>query len=77
MNVSLRLRRAIQLNDLVLLKRIIKNNPKSLQDPDFDEKGNTSLHLAAQLGLLEIAVCLPHAHIPHPRFPTAPVIRRC
>jgi len=38
-----------------LLKRIIKNNPRSLQNPDFADNGNTSLHLAAQLGLLDIA----------------------
>lgn len=53
---SIRIRRAIHLNDLVLLKRIIKNNPRSLQNPDFTDNGNTSLHLAAQLGFFEIAV---------------------
>ena len=55
-DVSTRLRRAIHLKDLVLVKRIIQNNPQSLQNPDFSDNGNTSLHLAAQLGLLEIAV---------------------
>lgn len=54
-DVSIRIRRAIHLNDLTLLKRIIKNNPKSLQNPDFADNGNTSLHLAAQLGLSDIA----------------------
>jgi len=58
-DVSTRLRRAIHLNDLTLVKRIIKNNPQSLQNPDFGDNGNTSLHLAAQLGLLEIAVGTP------------------
>ena len=58
-DASTRLRRAIHLNDLTLLKRIIKNNPRHLQNPDFADHGNTSLHLAAQLGLLEIAVCVP------------------
>ena len=77
MNVSVHLRRAIRLNDLVLLKRIIKNNPKSLQDPDFDDKGNTSLHLAAQLGLLEIAVCLPRIRTPHPRLSDISVLKKC
>lgn len=38
-----------------MLKRIIKNYPRSLQNPDFAENGNTSLHLAAQLGLLDVA----------------------
>lgn len=55
-DVSIRIRRAIHLKDLTLLKRIIKNNPKSLQNPDFADNGNTSLHLAAQLGLSDIAV---------------------
>lgn len=54
--VSIRLRRAIHLNDLSLVKRIVKNNPKHLQNPDLDDNGNTSLHLAARLGLLEITV---------------------
>ncbi|KAM0805504.1 ankyrin repeat-containing domain protein [Usnea florida] len=54
-DVSIRIRRAIRLQDLTLLKRIIKNNPQSLQNPDFADQGNTSLHLAAQLGLLDIA----------------------
>lgn len=53
---SIRLRRALHLDDLVLVKRIISNNPHILQNPDFADNGNTSLHLAAQLGLLEIAV---------------------
>ena len=55
-DVSIRIRRAIHLRDLPLLKRIVKNNPKSVQNPDFADNGNTSLHLAAQLGLLDIAV---------------------
>ncbi|KAL9019033.1 MAG: hypothetical protein Q9185_003684 [Variospora sp. 1 TL-2023] len=59
-NVTLpvRLRRAIHLNDLVLVKRIAKKRPDRLQNPDFADNGNTSLHLAAQLGFLEIAVML-------------------
>ena len=66
-DVSTRLRRAIHLNDLVLVKRIIKNNPTSLRNHDFGDNGNTSLHLAAKLGLLEVAVRFP----PHP--PTSPI----
>ena len=76
-DVAIRIRRAIHLSDLILLKRIIKNNPQHLQSPDFENNGNTSLHLAAQLGLLEIAVCPnptsapnipspPSAHLPTP-----------
>ena len=62
-DVSLRIRRAIHLKDLTLLKRIIKNNPKYLQNPDFTDNGNTSLHLAAQMGLVDIAVrSLPSTH---------------
>ncbi|KAL8915540.1 MAG: hypothetical protein Q9171_000105 [Xanthocarpia ochracea] len=53
--VPVRLRRAINLNDLVLVKRIIRNNPNKLKNPDLDDGGNTSLHLAAKLGFLEIA----------------------
>lgn len=57
---SIRLRRAIHFNDLTLLKRIVKNNPQTLRNPDHADNGNTSLHLAARLGLLEIAVQSPH-----------------
>ncbi|MCJ1402208.1 26S proteasome non-ATPase regulatory subunit [Xylographa trunciseda] len=54
-DVAIRLRRAIHLNDLILVQRIVKNNPANLQNPDFSDKGNTSLHLVAKLGLLQIA----------------------
>ncbi|KAL9030466.1 MAG: hypothetical protein Q9196_001410 [Gyalolechia fulgens] len=54
-DVSTRLRRAIHLGDLVLVKRIIKNHPEKLQNPDLGDNANTSLHLAAKLGFLEIA----------------------
>ena len=56
LTVATRLRRAITLNDVVLVKRIIKNNPGKLRNPDLNNNGNTSLHLAAQLGFLEIVV---------------------
>lgn len=55
-DVSTRLRRAIHLGDLVLVKRIIKNHPEKLQNPDLGDNGNTSLHLAAKLGFSDIAV---------------------
>lgn len=52
---STRLRRAIHLNDVLLVKRIVRNNPKLLQNPEFEDKSNTSLHLAAANGFTEIA----------------------
>ncbi|KAF2196066.1 ankyrin [Delitschia confertaspora ATCC 74209] len=54
-DVPRRLRRAILLNDLTLVQRIIRNNPYYLRNPDFADKSNTSLHLAATHGFLEIA----------------------
>ncbi|KAF2012391.1 ankyrin [Aaosphaeria arxii CBS 175.79] len=54
-DVPRRLRRAILLNDLSLVKRIIRNNPTYLRNPDFDDKSNTSLHLAAKHGYILIA----------------------
>jgi hypothetical protein len=56
--VAVRLRRAILRNDALLVNRIIKNNPKFLRNPDFSDKSNTSLHLAAALGYLDVIVCL-------------------
>ncbi|CAK4031722.1 hexaprenyl pyrophosphate synthase, mitochondrial [Lecanosticta acicola] len=52
---STRLRRAIHLHDLLLVQRIIHNNPRLLQNPDFQDKSNTSLHLAATHGSTDIA----------------------
>lgn len=52
----LRFRRAIHLNDLPLVKRILKTHPSVLSSPDLDDEGNTPLHLAAKLGFVEIAV---------------------
>lgn len=53
---STRLREAIQLDDISLVKRMLSDAPKLLQNPDFDDKSNTSLHLAALYGHTEIAV---------------------
>lgn len=53
-DVRTRLRRAILTNDLPLTRRILRNNPSHLQSPDFSDKSNTSLHLAAQHGFLAI-----------------------
>jgi hypothetical protein len=59
-DVSIRLRRAIVQNDFVLFRRILKNNPSYLQNPDYSDKSNTSLHTAAEYGCLKIAVwCCP------------------
>ncbi|KAI5297044.1 hypothetical protein KEM55_005217, partial [Ascosphaera atra] len=52
--VAVRLRSAIILNDLLLVKRILRNHPEYLQNPNFDDNGNTSLHLAAIMGHLDI-----------------------
>ena len=53
---STRLRRAIHLNDLILVQRIVKSNPQTLRDPDPTDRNNTALHLAAILGYTAIAV---------------------
>ncbi|KAF2234204.1 ankyrin [Viridothelium virens] len=52
---SARLRRAILLRDLELVERIVRNNHDLIQNPDFEDKSNTSLHLAAREGSVEIA----------------------
>lgn len=54
--MSSRLRQAILQNDYSLVERVLKHNTQCLHNPDFANKSNTSLHLAAQHGLLEIAV---------------------
>ncbi len=56
-DVPRRLRRAILLNDLSLVQRIVRNNPNYLRNPDYEDKSNTSLHLAAKHGFTQIAVC--------------------
>jgi len=58
---STRLRRAIHLNNPALVKRITTSHPSHLQNPDYTDKSNTSLHLAASQGLVEIASHLLHA----------------
>jgi hypothetical protein len=54
--VDLLLRQAILLNDVALVRRLLNHNPQYLHNPDFADKSNTSLHLAAQYGLEEISV---------------------
>ncbi len=53
---SLRLRRAVLMNDIGLVKRVLRANPVIVQNPDVLEDCNTSLHLAAKSGHLEICV---------------------
>jgi hypothetical protein len=55
------LRRAIVLNDLTLVRRIVHNNPEHLRNPDYDDKSNSSLHLAARHGFTAIVVRV-HVH---------------
>lgn len=55
-NVCTRLRRAIVRNDLRLVQRIVRTHPKMLENPDYGDKGNTSLHLASKHGFIDIAV---------------------
>lgn len=51
---STRLRRAIHLNDVLLVQRLVRTHPKLLLNPDFTDRSNTSLHLAAAHGFTEI-----------------------
>ncbi|KAK3059698.1 hypothetical protein LTS18_010239, partial [Coniosporium uncinatum] len=53
-DVSIRLRRAILFNDLPLVRRIARTNPRALTSPDITDKSNTSLHLAAKNGFYDI-----------------------
>ena len=53
---SIRLRRAIRLNDLILVQRIVRTNPAIIRNPDPADNNHTSLHLAAILGDVDIVV---------------------
>jgi len=55
-DVSLRLRRAIFSSDAGLVKRIVQHKPEALENPDFADKSNKSLHLAAKQGSVEVVV---------------------
>lgn len=58
---SIRLRRAIQLRSLSLVRRIVLSSPQwpdLIRNNDLEDSGNTSLHLAARLGLVDIAAFL-------------------
>ncbi|KAK3347884.1 ankyrin repeat-containing domain protein [Neurospora tetraspora] len=57
---SIRLRRAIHVNDHLLVKRILRSHPYLLHNPDHSVCGdaNSNLHLAASLGHLSICKIL-------------------
>nr|POE75783.1 putative e3 ubiquitin-protein ligase xbos36 [Quercus suber] len=55
---SIRLRRAIHLNDSILVTRLLRSHPNLVRNPDFADRSNTSLHLAASSGHTEIAALL-------------------
>jgi uncharacterized protein len=58
-DASTRLREAILVDDISLVKRLLTADPLLLQNPNLEDKSNTSLHLAAKYGHAEIAVGLP------------------
>ncbi|KAI1370841.1 ankyrin [Hypoxylon crocopeplum] len=57
---STRLRRAVQSNDALLVRRIVKSHPDLIHNPDHSATGlsNSSLHLAASLGHLQVCKIL-------------------
>lgn len=55
-NNSLRLRQAIRSNDIALVERLLQARPALLHNPDYSDKANTSLHLAAHAGHAELCV---------------------
>ncbi|OTB03250.1 hypothetical protein M426DRAFT_24036 [Hypoxylon sp. CI-4A] len=57
---SKRLRRAVQSNDALLVRRIVKSHPDLIHNPDHSATGhsNSSLHLAASLGYLQVCKTL-------------------
>ncbi|OAA65384.1 Ankyrin repeat-containing domain protein [Niveomyces insectorum RCEF 264] len=60
---SIRIRRAIYANDVLLVKRILKSHPHLLHNPDVSHTGlsNSNLHLSASLGHLSICQFLVEA----------------
>ena len=60
-DASTRLREAIVLNDVCMVKRLLAVTPALLQNPNYEDKSNTSLHLAAKYGHAELAV-RPKSH---------------
>ncbi|CAM1508980.1 Fc.00g027190.m01.CDS01 [Cosmosporella sp. VM-42] len=60
---SIRIRRAIHADDAPLLRRILKNHPTLVHNPDSSSSGlsNSNLHLAASLGYRDICEVLLEA----------------
>ena len=58
---STRLREAIIVDDISLVKRLLAANGALLQSPNYEDKSNTSLHLAAKYGHAELAVSSSHS----------------
>ena len=58
---SIRLRRAIHRNDLILVQRVVQKHPAIIRNPDPADNNFTSLHLAVILGYVNICVRL---HLP-------------
>lgn len=58
---STRLRRAIHLNNPLLVARLIRTHPSLLRNPDFADRSNTSLHLVAAQGSVAIITFLIQA----------------
>ncbi|KAK5074940.1 hypothetical protein LTR64_001145 [Lithohypha guttulata] len=55
---SLQLRHAILSNDVPLVERLLKAYPHLVHNPDYNDKSNTSLHLAAKAGYTELVELL-------------------
>ncbi|KAF4554637.1 Ankyrin repeat-containing protein 1 [Elsinoe fawcettii] len=49
------------MKDALLVKRIIEAHPDLLENPDYEDRSNSNLHLAAELGHRDIAVVLLEA----------------
>lgn len=60
---SIRLRRAIHVGDVLLVRRILRSHPTLLRNPDASLRGlsNSNLHLAASLGHRDICETLLQA----------------
>jgi uncharacterized protein len=56
--VPKRLRRAVLQHDLLLVQRVINNHPEYIRNPDWEDYSNTTLHMAAKEGCLDIVVCI-------------------
>ena len=54
----LRLRRAIHAGDALLVRRILRTHPSLIHNPD--DTANSSLHIAARLGHVDIVEALVH-----------------